>query len=61
MALVHAAERLPRGGGMLVVKRGPNAGSRFLLNQPTTSAGSHPTSDIYLGDETVSRQHAEFH
>ncbi|XGU20295.1 glycogen accumulation regulator GarA [Rhodococcus sp. 3Y1] len=43
----------------LVVKRGPNAGSR-LLDQPTTSAGRHPDSDIFLDDVTVSRRHAEF-
>ena len=44
----------------MVVKRGPNAGSRFLLDQPTTSAGRHPDSDIFLDDVTVSRRHAEF-
>jgi pSer/pThr/pTyr-binding forkhead associated (FHA) protein len=58
---MHAAEGLPRGSGMLVIKRGPRAGSRFLLNQPVTSAGRHPASDIYLEDETVSPQHAEFY
>jgi pSer/pThr/pTyr-binding forkhead associated (FHA) protein len=56
-----AAEGLPSGAGMLVVNRGPNAGSRFLLNQPVTSAGRHPASDIYLDEVTVSRRHAEFH
>lgn len=61
MALMHAAEGLPSGAGMLVVKRGPNVGSRFLLNQPATSAGSYPASDIHLDDETVSPRHAEFH
>ena len=61
MALMNTAQGLPSGGGMLVVKRGPNAGSRFLLSQPATSAGSHPASDIYLDDATVSRHHAEFH
>ena len=45
---------------MLIVKRGPNAGARFLLDQPTTSAGRHPESDIFLDDVTVSRRHAEF-
>ncbi|UXA07052.1 FHA domain-containing protein [Mycobacterium sp. SMC-2] len=48
------------GAGMLVVKRGSNAGSRFALTQPVTSAGRHPESDIYLDDITVSRRHAEF-
>jgi pSer/pThr/pTyr-binding forkhead associated (FHA) protein len=61
MVLMRAAEGLPSGAGMLVVKRGPNAGSRFLLNQPATSVGSDPASDIYLDDVTVSRRHAEFH
>lgn len=51
---------LPTGSALLVVKRGPNAGSRFLLDQPTTSAGRHPDSDIFLDDVTVSRRHAEF-
>lgn len=32
-------EGRPRGSALLVVKRGPNAGSRFLLDQPVTSAG----------------------
>ena len=45
---------------MLVVKRGPNAGSRFRLDQPVTSAGRHPDSGIFLDDVSVSRRHAEF-
>ncbi len=53
-------EKLSPGTALLVVKRGPNAGSRFLLDQPTTSAGRHPDSDIFLDDVTVSRRHAEF-
>ena len=53
-------ERLSAGTALLVVKRGPNAGSRFLLDQATTSAGRHPDSDIFLDDVTVSRRHAEF-
>ena len=42
-------EGLPSGSALVVVvvvKRGPNAGSRFLLDQPVTSAGRHPNSDI---------------
>ena len=35
-------EGLPLGSALLVVKRGPNAGSRFLLDRPVTSAGRHP-------------------
>lgn len=54
------ADNLPAGSALLVVKRGPNAGARFLLDQPTTTAGRHPESDIFLDDVTVSRRHAEF-
>ncbi|HYB39735.1 MAG TPA: FHA domain-containing protein [Mycobacterium sp.] len=57
---VWGVEGLPSGAGLLVVKRGPNAGSRFLLDRPVTSAGRHPDSDIFLDDITVSRRHAEF-
>jgi pSer/pThr/pTyr-binding forkhead associated (FHA) protein len=44
---------------MLVVKRGPNAGSKFVLEAPVTRAGRHPNSEIFLDDITVSRRHAE--
>ncbi|WP_115684658.1 oxoglutarate dehydrogenase inhibitor Odhl [Corynebacterium senegalense] len=57
---VGGAENLPEGAALLVVKRGPNAGSRFLLDQDTTTAGRHPEADIFLDDVTVSRRHAEF-
>jgi len=57
---VAGVDALPAGSALLVVKRGPNAGSRFLLDQDTTSAGRHPDSDIFLDDVTVSRRHAEF-
>jgi pSer/pThr/pTyr-binding forkhead associated (FHA) protein len=53
-------ESLPVGTALLVVKRGPNAGSRFLLDKDMTTAGRHPESDIFLDDVTVSRRHAEF-
>jgi pSer/pThr/pTyr-binding forkhead associated (FHA) protein len=53
-------EGLPKGAALLVVKRGPNAGSRFLLDRPVTSAGRHAGSDIVLDDITVSQHHAEF-
>ncbi|WP_433323422.1 FHA domain-containing protein [Spirillospora sp. CA-294931] len=55
-----AVEALPPGTALLVVKRGPNAGSRFLLDTERTSAGRHPESHIFLDDVTVSRHHAEF-
>ena len=53
-------EGLTAGSALLVVKRGPNAGSRFQLDQEVVSAGRHPQSDIFLDDVTVSRRHAEF-
>jgi pSer/pThr/pTyr-binding forkhead associated (FHA) protein len=49
----------PAGVGLLVVKRGPNAGSRFALGSGKTTIGRHPDSDIFLDDVTVSRRHAE--
>jgi pSer/pThr/pTyr-binding forkhead associated (FHA) protein len=49
---------LPAGLGMLVVRRGPNAGSTFVLEQQETTVGRHPDSDIFLDDVTVSRRHA---
>jgi pSer/pThr/pTyr-binding forkhead associated (FHA) protein len=55
-----AVDALTPGSALLVVKRGPNAGSRFLLDQDVTAAGRHPDSDIFLDDVTVSRRHAEF-
>jgi hypothetical protein len=53
-----ALAELPPGMGMLVVRRGPNAGSRFVLDSEVTALGRHPESDIFLDDITVSRRHA---
>jgi len=55
------ADTLPPGTALLIVLRGPNAGSRFLLDSDFTSTGRHPDSDIFLDDVTVSRRHAEFY
>ncbi|WP_282692445.1 FHA domain-containing protein [Streptomyces sp. CC208A] len=55
-----AVEALPPGSALLVVRRGPNSGSRFLLDGELTTAGRHPQSDIFLDDFTVSRRHVEF-
>lgn len=52
-------EEVSAAGGVLVVKRGPNAGSRFALDKDVTTGGRHPESDIFLDDITVSRRHVE--
>jgi len=57
---VSAAE-LVNGTGILVVKRGAEAGARYLLGNEVTHVGRHPESDIFLDDVTVSRRHAEFY
>jgi pSer/pThr/pTyr-binding forkhead associated (FHA) protein len=56
-----AVDALPSGHALLVVQRGPGAGSRFLLDTDQVNAGRHPDSEIFLDDVTVSRRHAEFH
>jgi pSer/pThr/pTyr-binding forkhead associated (FHA) protein len=49
---------IPTDLGMLVVRRGPNAGSTFALDAAATSIGRHPDSNLFLDDVTVSRRHA---
>jgi hypothetical protein len=55
-----AIAALPSGSALLVVRRGPNVGARFLLDADLTTVGRHPDADIFLDDVTVSRRHAEF-
>lgn len=52
---------VPSGGSVLVVTRGPNIGSRFVLGpeDSVVTIGRHPESDVFLDDITVSRRHAE--
>ncbi|MDO4664733.1 MAG: FHA domain-containing protein [Actinomycetaceae bacterium] len=56
----QAVDALPPGSALLVVRRGPNAGARFLLDHDDTTAGRSTKSDIFLDDVTVSRRHAIF-
>lgn len=57
---VHVApDELEGDRGVLIVKRGPNAGSKFFLDTDVTEIGRHPESHIFLDDITVSRRHAE--
>ena len=55
-----AIAALPSGSALLIVRRGPNVGARFLLDSDRTTAGRHPDADIFLDDVTVSRRHVEF-
>jgi pSer/pThr/pTyr-binding forkhead associated (FHA) protein len=57
---VASIAALPSGSALLVVRRGPNVGARFLLDADVTTVGRHPEADIFLDDVTVSRRHAEF-
>ena len=45
---------------LVLVKRGPNAGSTFLLQGEVTSVGRATDSSVFLDDVTVSRSHAVF-
>lgn len=49
---------VPRGTGILLVVRGTNEGTTYVLDSETVTAGRHPQSDIFLDDVTVSRHHA---
>lgn len=51
---------LADGTGVLVVKRGPDIGAKYVLDNDVTHVGRHPESEIFLDDITVSRRHAEF-
>ena len=55
----QAVDALPSGNALLIVRRGPNKGARFLLDSDLISIGRHPNADIFLDDVTVSRRHAE--
>lgn len=52
---------LSAGEALVVVRRGPNAGSSFLMEADTQSMsiGREPSSALFLDDVTVSRKHAE--
>ena len=51
---------LPSRSALLLVRSGPTAGARYLLDADVTTVGRHPESDIFLDDITVSRHHAKF-
>jgi FHA domain len=43
---------------MLIINRGSNLGSRFLITSQGASVGRSSSSDVFLDDVTVSRSHA---
>ena len=53
-------DELEPGQALLQVKRGPNAGSTFLLDTDTSTIGRNTESTVFLDDVTVSRAHATF-
>ena len=50
---------LPASHATLMVRSGPQAGERFVLDGNLTKLGRHPESDISLDDISVSRRHSE--
>jgi pSer/pThr/pTyr-binding forkhead associated (FHA) protein len=57
---LEAVGALPSRSALLIVRRGPNIGARFLLDSDVTTVGRHPDADIFLDDVTVSRKHSQF-
>ena len=47
-------------GWALIVETGPQAGLTYVLADGDTIAGRGANCDIFLGDVTVSREHARF-
>ncbi|MEA2011255.1 MAG: FHA domain-containing protein [Actinomycetota bacterium] len=47
-------------GWALIVETGPQAGLTYVLADGETIAGRGASCDIFLGDVTVSREHARF-
>ena len=54
-------DELRPGQALLLVKRGPNAGSTYLIESDVTTTGRRPESDVFLDDVTVSRNPATIH
>lgn len=56
---VEAIGALPARAALLLVRSGPTAGARYLLDTDVTTIGRHPEADIFFDDVTVSRRHSE--
>jgi pSer/pThr/pTyr-binding forkhead associated (FHA) protein len=55
---LQAITDLEDGTGLVIVSRGPNEGSTYLVDTDAVSVGRHPDSNIFLDDITVSRRHS---
>ncbi|WP_243075248.1 FHA domain-containing protein [Microbacterium sp. SS28] len=58
-AELEAIDALPSRSAILIVRSGPTAGARYLLDTDVTTVGRHPEADIFFDDVTVSRRHSE--
>lgn len=58
-AEIDAINALPSGSAIFLVRSGPTAGARYLVDRDVTTIGRHPEADIFFDDVTVSRRHAE--
>lgn len=52
-------EDLDEGKAILVIRRGPEAGTKFILDKDVITCGRNKDGDIFLDDVTVSRKHCE--
>jgi hypothetical protein len=58
LALLSPEDRSVGEKAMILIVRGANKGSRFLVTAEGASIGRSPASAIFLDDVTVSRSHA---
>src|ERR1700744_4666499 len=49
------------GYAVLIVRRGPNAGSQFRLDRPVASARRHTPKNIVAAHPNGTPRHGEFH
>ena len=51
---------VPPGVDLILINSGPSQGARFALDGDSLTVGRSTTSDIFLDDVTVSREHVAF-
>ena len=59
-SLVEEIDTVPAGGDIVLINSGPSLGAKFALQDDAVTAGRNTTSDIFLDDVTVSRDHVVF-